>query len=109
MSATFPALTSRLSLVVALFAVVLSLAVVASVQAADYPPAARQAFTKSCVKGASSGALSRAQAKKACRVALNCIEDRIPIAQLVRLERAGKLASNKKVKGCIQRAIASVS
>lgn len=102
-------LPSRLVLVLVALAVAVSLSLTAAVASADYPPEVRRAFTKSCVKAAINDGAPRSDAKTVCRVALRCIEDKLTLNQLIRLERSGKLNSSPKVRSCVRKAAAAIS
>ena len=77
-----------------------------------YPPSVRHQFTASCVTSAKDVAgdnITKAKATEYCRVALNCIERHMTLAQFVRLGqnlKAGRHDSHVSVMTTCERSAA---
>jgi len=90
--------------------VTLSLAGVAAVPASahDYPAQVDRAFLSSCQKAAQNAGSSKARARRYCRAALDCISDRLTLAQFKEADEAArenrKSKYDKTINACIKRA-----
>ena len=83
--------------------------------AADYPPAVEKRFLSSCsrvAKATAGSTVTRAQARRYCRLSLACIERRLTLRQFVaygkRLQSGRRNPAAKVVRSCTTSAARTV-